>query len=136
MRVSGPRISYLESDRFSTGIALTARIHAPLPRNRPRHWEAATVRRILPFLSVGYVIYALLIAWFICRLLFVFTGQVHWPDAIVRHPVDAARYDLVFAFAFIGICLASHCSFQHGAGDAARWCLPAFRVSLFLSARF
>jgi hypothetical protein len=28
------------------------------------------VRRILPFLSVGYVIYALLIAWFICRLLF------------------------------------------------------------------
>ena len=66
-------------------------------------------RRILLFLSVGYVIYALLIAWFICRLLFrVYRAQaagqmqlsgIHWmPLAITSF----------FAFAFIGIslCLA------------------------------
>jgi hypothetical protein len=63
-------------------------------------------RRILPFLSVSYVIYALLIAWFICRLLFrVYRAQsagqmqlsgIHWmPLAITSF----------FAFAFIGICL-------------------------------
>src|SRR4029453_17265303 len=27
-------------------------------------------------------------------------GTVRWPDAIVRHPVDAARYDLVFRLRF------------------------------------
>ena len=65
------------------------------------------VRRILPFLSVGYVIYALLIAWFICRLLFrvyraqsagrmQFSGGIHWMPLAMTS---------VFAFAFIGICL-------------------------------
>jgi hypothetical protein len=63
-------------------------------------------RRILPFLSVGYVIYALLIAWFICRLLFrVYRAQsagqmqlsgIHWMPLAMTS---------VFAFAFIGICL-------------------------------
>jgi hypothetical protein len=64
------------------------------------------VRRILPFLSVGYVIHALLIAWFICRLLFrVYGAQsagqmqlsgIHWM------PLAMTSF---FAFAFIGICL-------------------------------
>jgi hypothetical protein len=66
-------------------------------------------RRILPFLSVGYVIYALLIAWFICRLLLrVYRAQsagqmqlsgIHWM------PLAMTSF---FAFAFIGIslCLA------------------------------
>ena len=65
------------------------------------------VRSILPFLSVGYVIYALLIAWFICRLLFrvyraqsagrmQFSGGIHWM------PLAMTSF---FAFAFIGICL-------------------------------
>src|SRR5215469_11060224 len=66
-------------------------------------------RHILPFLSVGYVIYALLIAWFICRLLFrVYRAQsagqmqlsgIHWM------PLAMTSF---FAFAFIGIslCLA------------------------------
>jgi len=65
------------------------------------------VRRILPFLSVGYLIYALLIAWFICRLLFrvyraqsagrmQFSGGIHWM------PLAMTSF---FAFAFIGICL-------------------------------
>ena len=63
-------------------------------------------RRILPFLSVGYVIYALLIAWFICRLLFrVYRAQsagqmqlsgIHWM------PLAMTSF---FAFAFICICL-------------------------------
>ena len=63
-------------------------------------------RRILPFLSVCYVIYALLIAWLIGRLLFrVYRAQsagqmqlsgIHWmPLAITSF----------FAFALIGICL-------------------------------
>ena len=65
------------------------------------------MRRILPFLSVGYVIYALLIAWFICWLLFrvyraqsagrmQFSGGIHWM------PLAMTSF---FAFAFIGICL-------------------------------
>ena len=64
------------------------------------------VRRILPFLSVGYVIYALLIAWFICRLLFrVYRAQsagqlqlsgIQWMPLVMTS---------FFAFAFIGICL-------------------------------
>ena len=63
-------------------------------------------RRILPFLSVGYVIYALLIAWFICRLLFrVYRAQsagqmqlsgIHWM------PLAMTSF---FALALIGICL-------------------------------
>ena len=27
-------------------------------------------------------------------------GTVRWPDAIVRHPLDAARYDLIFCLCF------------------------------------
>ena len=64
------------------------------------------VRRILPFLSVGYVIYALLIAWFICRLLIrVYRAQsagqlqlsgIQWMPLVMTS---------FFAFAFIGICL-------------------------------
>jgi hypothetical protein len=64
------------------------------------------VRRILPFLSVGYVIYALLIAWFICRLLFrVYraqsAGQMQL-SGIQWMPLAMTSF---FAFAFIGICL-------------------------------
>src|SRR5262245_34497684 len=78
-----------------------------LPDNGKR--PPVIVRRILPFLSVGYVIYALLIAWFICRLLFrVYRAQsagqmqlsgIHWM------PLAMTSF---FAFAFIGIslCLA------------------------------
>ena len=64
------------------------------------------VRRILSFLSVGYIIYALLIAWFICRLLFrVYRAQsagqlqlsgIQWMPLVMTS---------FFAFAFIGICL-------------------------------
>ena len=64
------------------------------------------VRRILPFFSVGYVIYALLIAWFICRLLFrVYraqsAGQMQL-SGIQWMPLAMTSF---FAFAFIGICL-------------------------------
>ena len=63
-------------------------------------------RRILPFLSVGYVIYALLIAWFICRLLIrVYraqsAGQLQL-SGIQWLPLAMTSF---FAFAFIGICL-------------------------------
>ena len=64
------------------------------------------MRRILPFLSVGYVIYASLIAWLICRLLFrVYRAQsagqmqlsgIHWM------PLAMTSF---LAFALIGICL-------------------------------
>jgi preprotein translocase subunit SecG len=65
------------------------------------------VRRILPFLSIGYLIYALLIAWFICRLLFrVYrvqsAGQMHLAGGIRWMPLAMTSF---FAFAFIGICL-------------------------------
>ena len=64
------------------------------------------VRRILPFLSVGYVIYALLIAGFICRLLFrVYraqsAGQMQL-SGIQWMPLAVTSF---FAFALIGICL-------------------------------
>jgi hypothetical protein len=70
-----------------------------------RHSEAS-VRRILPFLSVGYVIYALLIAWFICRLLIrVYrtqsAGQMQL-SGIQWMPLAMTSF---FAFAFIGVCL-------------------------------
>jgi len=69
-----------------------------------QHYDG--VRRILPFLSVGYVIYALLIAWFICRLLFrVYraqsAGQMQL-SGIQWMPLAMTSF---FAFAFIGICL-------------------------------
>ena len=64
------------------------------------------VGRILTFLSVGYIIYALLIAWLICRLLFrVYRAQsagqmqlsgIHWM------PLAMTSF---FAFVLIGICL-------------------------------
>jgi len=69
-----------------------------------QHYDG--MRRILPFLSVGYVIYALLIAWLICRLLFrVYRAQsaghmqlsgIHWM------PLAMTSF---LAFALIGICL-------------------------------
>jgi hypothetical protein len=70
-----------------------------------QHYDGA--RRILPFLSVGYVIYALLIAWFICRLLFrVYraqsAGQMHLAGGIRWMPLAMTSF---FAFASIGICL-------------------------------
>lgn len=75
-----------------------------------RHSDASQhydgVRRMLPFLSVGFVIYALLIAWFICRLLFrVYRAQsagqmqlsgIHWMPLVMTS---------VFAFALIGMCV-------------------------------
>ena len=85
---------------FSAEIARDTGKPAPV-----RHSEAS-VRNILPFLSVGYVIYALLIAWFISRLLFrVYRTQsagqmqlsgVHWIPLVMTS---------VFAFALIGICV-------------------------------
>jgi hypothetical protein len=71
-----------------------------------QHYEGLHVRRILPFLSVGYVIYALLIAWFICRLLFrVYraqsAGQMQL-SGIQWMPLAMTSF---FAFAFISICL-------------------------------
>jgi hypothetical protein len=67
------------------------------------------VRRILPFLSVGCVIYALLTAWFIGRLLLSVyrahaAGQMQL-SGIQWVPLAMTSF---FAFAFIGIflCLA------------------------------
>jgi hypothetical protein len=65
------------------------------------------VRHILPFLSIGYVVYALLIAWFICRLLFSVyraqsAGQMHLAGGIRWMPLAMTSF---FAFASIGICL-------------------------------
>ena len=64
------------------------------------------VRRILPFLSVGYVIYAELIAWFICRLLIrVYraqsAGQLQL-SGIQWMPLAMTSF---FAFALIGMCV-------------------------------
>ena len=72
----------------------------------PVQHSKASVRRILPFLSVGYVIYALLIAGFICRLLFrVYraqsAGQMQL-SGIQWMPLAMTSF---FAFAFICICL-------------------------------
>ena len=64
------------------------------------------VRRILPFLSIGYVIYALLIAWFICRLLFrVYRAQSAGQMQLSGIKWMPLAMTSVFAFAFIGICL-------------------------------
>ena len=73
----------------------------------PVQHSEASVRRILPFLSVGYVIYALLIAGFICRLLFrVYraqsAGQIQL-SGINWMPLAMTSF---FAFAFICICLS------------------------------
>jgi hypothetical protein len=99
----------------SDGSTSTSPLPAEILRDtgkRPavRHSDASQhydgVRRILPFLSVGYVIYALLIAWFICRLLFrVYRAQsagqmqlsgIHWMPLVMTS---------VFAFVLIGICV-------------------------------
>src|SRR5262245_41917239 len=107
---------------FSVVVAIIFVVRSILNRHRPdgsistRPFPAQivrdigkrppVVRRILPFLSVGYVIYALLIAWLICRLLFrVYRAQsagqmqlsgIHWM------PLAMTSF---FAFAFIGICV-------------------------------
>ena len=97
---------------FSVVVAIIFVVRSILNRKWPavQHSDASQhhdgVRRILPFLSVGYVIYALLIAWFIRRLLFrVYRAQsagqmqlsgIHWM------PLAMTSF---FAFAFIGICL-------------------------------
>ena len=108
---------------FSVVVAIIFVVRSILNRHRSdgsistRHFPAEILpdngkrppvqqRRILLFLSVGYVIYALLIAWFICRLLFrVYRAQsagqmqlsgIHWM------PLAMTSF---FAFAFIGICL-------------------------------
>jgi hypothetical protein len=100
---------------FSVVIAIIFVVRSILNRRRSdgsiskRPFPAESVRGmrlILPFISVGYVIYALLIAWLICRLLFrVYRAQsagqmqlsgIHWmPLAITSF----------LAFALIGICL-------------------------------
>ena len=104
---------------FSIVVAIIFVVRSILNRRRfdgsistrpfPAEIVPDTVRGILPFLSVGYVIYALLIAWFICRLLFrVYRAQsagqmqlsgIHWM------PLATTSF---FAFAFVGIslCLA------------------------------
>ena len=103
---------------FSVVVAIIFVVRSILNRHRSdgsistRPFPAEIVRdmrRILPFLSVGYVIYALLIAWFICRLLFrVYRAQsagqmqlsgIHWMPLVMTS---------VFAFALIGmsVCLA------------------------------
>jgi hypothetical protein len=111
---------------FSVVVAIIFIVRSILNRHRPdgsistRSFPADSVRdigkrppvqqrRIFLFLSIGYVIYALLIAWFICRLLFrVYRAQsagqmqlsgIHWM------PLAISSF---FAFAFIGIslCLA------------------------------
>lgn len=89
--------------RRSDGSISTRAVPAEIVRDVGKR---SPVRRILPFLSIGYVIYALLIAWFICRLLFrVYRAQsagqmqlsgIHWMPLAMTS---------VFAFAFIGICL-------------------------------
>jgi hypothetical protein len=75
-----------------------------LPDNGKR--QPVRQRRMLPFLSVGYGIYALLITWFICRLLFrVYRGQSGGQmqlSGIQWMPLAMTSF---FAFAFIGICL-------------------------------
>jgi hypothetical protein len=63
-------------------------------------------RRILAFLSVSYIIYALLIAWFICRLLFRIyraqsAGQMQL-SGIQWMPLAVTSF---FALALIGICV-------------------------------
>src|SRR4029077_4612452 len=100
---------------FSVVIAIIFVVRSILNRHRSdgsistRPFPAEIVRdmrRILPFLSVGYVIYALLIAWLIGRLLFrVYraqsAGQMHL-SGIQWMPLAITSF---FAFALIGICL-------------------------------
>src|SRR6188472_206483 len=69
-----------------------------------QHYDG--VRRILPFLSVGYVIYALLIAWFICRLLFrVYRAQSAGQMQLSGFQWMPLAMTSFFAFVLIGICL-------------------------------
>ena len=72
----------------------------------PKPSGTLSTEHILPFLSVGYVISALLIAWFICRLLFrVYraqsAGQMQL-SGILWMPLALTSF---FAFALIGVCL-------------------------------
>src|SRR6476661_1658100 len=96
---------------FSVVVAIIFIVRSILNRRRSggsistRPFPAETVRdmrRILPFLSVGYVIYGLLIGWFICRLLFrVYraqsAGQMQL-SGIQWMPLAVTSF---FAFAFI-----------------------------------
>ena len=100
---------------FSVVVAIIFVVRSILNRHRSdvsistRPFPAEIVRdmrRILPFLSVGYLIYALLIAWLIGRLLFrVYrahsAGQMHL-SGIQWRPLAITSF---FAFALIGICL-------------------------------
>jgi hypothetical protein len=100
---------------FSVVVAIIFIVRSILNRHRSggsistRPFPAETVRdmrRILPFLSVGYVIYALLIGWFICRLLFrVYraqsAGQMQL-SGIQWMPLAVTSF---FALALIGICV-------------------------------
>jgi hypothetical protein len=100
---------------FSVVVAIIFVVRSILNRRRSdssiskRPFPAEIVRgtrRILPFLSVGYVIYALLIAWLICRLLFrVYraqsAGQMRL-SGIQWMPLAMTSF---LAFVLIGICL-------------------------------
>jgi hypothetical protein len=98
------------SDGSISARPFPAEIRRDIGKRSPvQHSEASQhyVRRILPFLSVGYVIYALLIAWFIARLLFrVYraqsAGQMRLSGGIHWMPLAITSF---FAFALIGICL-------------------------------
>jgi len=131
---------------FSVVVAIIFVVRSILNRHRS-HGSISTrpfptevvrdMRRILPFLSVGYVIYALLIAWLIGRLLFrVYRAQSAGQMQLQVSSGCRSLSPHFLPLLSLAYVYAWHCSFQHGAGDAARWCLPAFRVSLFLSARF
>jgi hypothetical protein len=100
---------------FSVVVAIIFVVRSILNRHRSdgsistRPFPAESVRdmrRILPFLSVGYVIYALLIAWLIGRLLFrVYRAQAAGQmqlSGIQWMPLAITSF---FAFALIGICL-------------------------------
>jgi hypothetical protein len=100
---------------FSVVVAFIFVVRSILNRHRSdgsistRPFPAESVRdmrRILPFLSVGYVIYALLIAWLIGRLLFrVYRAQAAGQmqlSGIQWMPLAITSF---FAFALIGICL-------------------------------
>jgi hypothetical protein len=93
-------------NRHRSGGSISTR---PFPAETVRDIEKrppVQQRRILAFLSVGYIIYALLIAWFICRLLFRIyraqsAGQMQL-SGIQWMPLAVTSF---FALALIGICV-------------------------------
>ena len=93
--------SILNRRRFDGSRPFAGEIARDIGKRSP-----ASVGRILPFLSGAYIIYALLIAWLICRLLFrVYraqsAGQMQL-SGIQWMPLAMTSF---FAFALIGICL-------------------------------